>query len=142
MTSVNPLPPLLEHQIEIRVRYQETDAQGRVHHTNYFNYFEMGRIELLRASGYLYRDLEAAGILLVVTDLRCKYHLPADFDDLLTLTTETTRCRGVRIDHQYTLRRNQDLIAQAHSTVACIGRDGKIRRLPDWMTDAFHPKDV
>lgn len=141
MTSVNPLPSFHEHEIKIRVRYQETDAQGRVHHTTYFNYFEIGRIELLRASGYLYRDLEAAGILLVVTEMKCKFFLPADFDDLLTLRTKTTRCKGARIGHRYTLKRGDDLIAEGDSTVACIDRNGKIRRLPEWMTDAFSTTD-
>ncbi len=62
MTSVNQLIPVpTEHEIQIRVRYQETDAQGRVHHSNYVNYFEVGRVEMLRASGRTYRDLEAAG---------------------------------------------------------------------------------
>ena len=50
-----------EHEIQFRVRYQETDAQGRVHHANYFTYFEMGRVEQLRAAGYDYRRLEEEG---------------------------------------------------------------------------------
>ena len=56
----------LEHEIEIRVRYQETDGQGRVHHANYLTWFELGRVELLRAAGHSYRELEAAGLFLVV----------------------------------------------------------------------------
>ena len=54
---------LTEHQIEIRVRYNETDSMGFVHHANYFTYFELGRAELLRASGGNYRRMEESGLL-------------------------------------------------------------------------------
>jgi acyl-CoA thioester hydrolase len=56
-----PAPPLLAHEMEIRVRYQETDGQRRVHHANYLTYFEMGRTEMLREQGYTYRAFEDAG---------------------------------------------------------------------------------
>ena len=52
---------LRHHEIEIRVRYQETDGQGRLHHANYLTFFELGRTELLRAAGYDYRQIEAEG---------------------------------------------------------------------------------
>ncbi len=74
---------LRHHEIEIRVRYQETDGQGRVHHANYLTYFELGRTELLRAAGYDYRQLEAQGWMLVVSEMNCRYFQPASFDDLL-----------------------------------------------------------
>ncbi len=85
---------LTEHEIEIRVRYQETDGQGRVHHANYFTYFELGRTELLRAAGFDYRRLEALGFMLVVHEISCTYHQPAAFDDLLRLRTITVLARG------------------------------------------------
>ena len=56
---------LTEHQIEIRVRYNETDSMGFVHHANYFTYFELGRTELLRASGGNYRRMEESGLLVL-----------------------------------------------------------------------------
>src|SRR5262245_18441203 len=59
-----------QHEIQIRVRYQETDAQGRVHHANYLTYFEMGRVEFLRAMGHSYRELEASGVMLVVSEMQ------------------------------------------------------------------------
>jgi acyl-CoA thioester hydrolase len=55
-----------EHEIEVRVRYFETDAMGLVHHANYFVYFEMGRTEMLRSSGGSYRDMERSGTFIVV----------------------------------------------------------------------------
>jgi acyl-CoA thioester hydrolase len=118
------------HDIEIRVRYQETDAQGRVHHANYLNYFEVGRVELLRANGISYRDLEQTGIRLVVAEIRCRYFLPAEYDDLLRLTTSTHRAKGARIVQSYLLRRDDEVLVEADSVIACVGCDGKIRRLP------------
>jgi acyl-CoA thioester hydrolase len=125
---------LTSHEIEIRVRYQETDGQGRVHHANYLTWFELGRVELLRAMGHSYRELEAAGVMLVVAEMNVQYYLPAFFDDVLTLTTRATKAKGARILHEYHIRRGSDLLAQGTSTIACIDRDGRVSRLPKWLT--------
>ena len=122
-----------EHEIEIRVRYHDTDAQGRVHHGAYINYFETGRVELLRATGRSYKSLEDEGILLVVADLKVQYYLPAIYDALLVLRTETVKAKGARILHDYRLTRGEDLIVEGQTTVACVNREGKIQRLPDWL---------
>lgn len=122
-----------EHEIDIRVRYHDTDAQGRVHHGAYINYFETGRVELLRATGRSYKSLEDAGILLVVADLKVQYYLPAIYDDLLVLRTETLKAKGARILHGYRLTRGEDLIVEGQTTVACVNREGKIQRLPAWL---------
>ena len=122
-----------EHEIEIRVRYHDTDAQGRVHHGAYINYFETGRVELLRATGRSYKSLEDEGILLVVADLKVQYYLPAIYDDLLVLRTETVKAKGARILHDYRLTRGEDLIVEGQTTVACVNREGKIQRRPDWL---------
>jgi acyl-CoA thioester hydrolase len=121
---------LHQHEIEIRVRYQETDAQGRLHHANYFTYFEMGRTELLRAAGYDYRKIEAEGWMLVVFEVTCKYRRPASFDDLLRLRTTVERARGARVDLRYEVFRDGLLLAEGRSTLACIDREGRIARLP------------
>ena len=73
---------LAHHEVQLRVRYQETDAMGRVHHANYINYFEMGRTELLRSMGRSYREVEAEGFYLVVAEISVRYLLPAQYDDL------------------------------------------------------------
>ena len=124
---------LTRHEIEFRVRYQETDGQGRVHHAHYFAWFETGRVEQLRAAGFSYKRLEEEGLLLVVADIRCRYFAPAAFDDLLRLETTTVRCGAVRIDHEYRVFRGEQLLARGESTVACVDRAGKIQRLPGWI---------
>lgn len=122
------------HEIDIRVRYAETDRMGLLHHATYFVYFEMGRTELLRQRGISYRDLEDAGHLLVIIDLGCKYRRPAYYDDLLTLRTTVVRITHVKIVHAYKLMRDGELLAEGHSTLACVDREGRPQRLPELLT--------
>jgi acyl-CoA thioester hydrolase len=124
---------LPDFEIEIRVRYYETDAQGFVHHANYFQYFELARVEQLLALGYDYAHLERDGILLVVNKISCKYHRPSKFGDTLRLQIRTVRARGARIDHVYRVLRGHELLAEAESTLACIDREGRVQRLPDFL---------
>lgn len=119
------------HDLSIRVRYAETDRMGFLHHANYFVYFEMGRTELLRARGLSYRDIEDAGHFLVIIDIGCKFKKPARYDDLLTLRTTVERVSHVKIVHKYELSRDGELLAEGHSTLACIDRDGRPQALPD-----------
>src|SRR5688572_26026759 len=119
-----------EHTITIRVRYPEVDAMGYLHHSRYFQYFEMGRIELLRSLGHSYAEMEDKGILFVVVKVECKYKAPARYDEELTLTTRVVRQTHVRIDHAYELRRGETLLAEAATTIACVGRDGQLQQIP------------
>ena len=126
-------PSARSHETEIRVRYHETDAQGVVHHGTYINYFELGRTEMLRAAGYDYQRIEAEGWMLVVTEIHCRYLKPAHFGDLLRLRTETVEAKGVRIRHEYRVFKDDELLAEGDSTVACLNREGQISRLPDFL---------
>src|SRR5918998_576163 len=121
----------VEHTITIRVRYPEVDAMGYLHHSRYFQYFEMGRVELLRAAGHSYADLERAGILFVVAKVECKYKAPARYDEELTLTTRVVRKTHVRIDHAYVLKREHTVIAEGATTIACVDRQGQLREIPE-----------
>ncbi len=131
---------LTEHEIELRVRYQETDGQGRLHHTNFFNYFEMGRTELLRAEGYTYRQIESEGWMLVVSEITCQYYLPAVYDDLLRLRTTVIEARGARVVNEYQVFRGDTLLAEGRSVVACVNREGRVTRLPERLLLNRDPK--
>lgn len=137
MTSVNPEGPAsaipLEHEMEIRVRYRETDAQGHVHHSNYLNYFEVARGEMLRESGCSYRELEDEGLVLVVVKAICEYRRGAKYDDLLTIRTRLVRAKGARIVHRYEILKGEDLVCSGETTVASTTREGKVSRLPKWL---------
>ena len=123
------------HEIEIRVRYQETDGQRRLHHANYFTYFEMGRTEMLRARGATYRQFEDAGLMMVVSEATCRYRAPAAYDDLLTLRTWVEQMGGASIKHGYEVIREGVIIATGATVVVCVDTEGKVRRLPDWLVE-------
>ncbi len=120
-------------EIQIRVRYAETDRMGFLHHANYLIYFEQARTELLRAMGATYKDLEDQGFLLVLTKVEVKYHKPAHYDDLLTIRTTVQRTTFVRIDHRYEVLREGVLLAEGATTLACIDREGKPQALPEFL---------
>jgi acyl-CoA thioester hydrolase len=123
----------LSHEISFRVRYAETDRMGLLHHANYIVYFEMGRTELLRERGISYRDIEDSGHLLVVIEVGCKFKRPAYYDDLLTLRTTVERVTHVKIVHRYEVFRDGVLLAEGHSTLACVDRGGKPQALPETL---------
>ncbi|MFP6674899.1 MAG: thioesterase family protein [Pirellulaceae bacterium] len=125
---------------QVRVRYQETDGQGHVHHANYLTYFEQSRVEMLRAIGQSYREIERSGAILVVTEMDVRYQSPAYFDDELLIEVMLVKAKGARLEHEYRVFRveceNTDVaqgrpIVTARSVVACIGRNGKPCRLPN-----------
>jgi acyl-CoA thioester hydrolase len=124
---------LTVHDVKIRVRYQETDAMGLLHHANYFTYFEIGRTELLRAAGGNYREMEQQGQFIVVVKAECRYRMPARYDDLLTIRTAVTRVSAAKIEHQYDVSRDGQQIAIGSVTLAIVDSQGKVQRIPDWM---------
>ena len=123
----------MQHEIEIDVRYYETDGQGIVHHANYFQYFELARVKMLQAHGYDYADLERDGIFLVVHSIGCRYLLPAKFGDILRLVTTIERATPARLDHSYRVLRDDALLAEGQSTLACVDASGMVQRMPDFL---------
>lgn len=120
-----------EHDLEIRVRYSETDAMGFLHHANFFNYFEMGRIELLRASGGNYAKMEEQGLFIVVVEIRCRYRSPARYDEVLRLRTKLVRVTAARLEHEYQVFRGETLLAEGNSVLACVDKSGSLQRVPE-----------
>lgn len=129
----------VQHTITIRVRYPEVDGMGFLHHSRFLQYFEMGRVELLRSLGYSYADLERDGVLFVVVRVECRYKAPARYDDELTLITRVVKQTHVRIDHAYELKRGNTLLADATTTIACVDRDGNLRQVPESLRPAETP---
>ena len=126
---------LKHYEIEVRVRYPETDPMGFLHHSNYFVYFEMARIELLRSAGHAYRRMEEEGLYFVVAKTTCRFHQPARYDDLLTVRIEVVRATAGRIEHEYEVLRDGQTLATCELTLAALSADGKICRVPEWLRD-------
>ena len=122
-----------EHVLHLRVRYPEADPMGYLHHSRYLQYFEMGRIELLRSLGHSYAELEQQGVFFVVVKVEVRYRAPARFDDELTLTTKVVKQTQVRIDHAYELRKGNTLLAEATTTIACVDRNGELTQIPEFL---------
>ncbi len=131
---------LTNGEIQIRVRYAETDRMGLLHHANYLVYFEQARTELLRQVGATYKDMEDQGFLLVLTKVEVRYKKPAGYDDVLTVRTIVERTTAVRIDHRYEVLREGDLVAEGSSTLACVDRTGRPQALPDFLRGDLKPK--
>jgi len=130
------------HTITIVPRYCETDQAGVVHHSVYPVWFEMGRTELLRVNGLVYKELEAAGVFFVVAELHIKFRQPAKYDEKLQLKTSCWRVTASKIEHIYELARCSDgvILAEGSSILACLNGQGKVRRIPEFMHP--EPKDT
>ena len=139
---MSDIADLFRHRITLRVEYHETDGQRRVHHSNFVNYFERARVEMLRAAGLSYRDFEDAGQMLVVTELNLRYVGSAQFDDVLTVEVEATDVGKVRIKHRYRVTCEGGLITEGDSTIACINREGRLSKLPEVFWKTWRQREV
>jgi len=126
------------HVVRLRVYYEDTDAGGVVYHANYLKFAERGRTELLRTLGGDHRALfDAHGILLQVRRCAIDYRRPARLDDTIDVATRVAELRGasVRLDQQ--IRRDGEVLADLDVSIVCTGADGRPKRLPAALFDAF-----
>ena len=116
----------------IRVRYAETDRMGVVYYANYLVWFEVGRTEWLRATGWSYREMEHDGVSLPVIEAHCDYTQPARYDDEIEIRTRAALLSPVRIRFDYDAVRAIDgtIAASGHTVHAALDVDGKPCRLP------------
>ncbi|HEY7514087.1 MAG TPA: thioesterase family protein [Vicinamibacteria bacterium] len=116
----------------VRVRYAETDQMGIAYHGRYFEWFEVGRTDLLRGLGRTYRDLEIEGLRLPVIEASARFLSPARYDDVLDIHTSVASLGGARIAFAYEVRREgtEAPLATGRTTHAAVGREGRPRRLP------------
>jgi len=127
-------------ETRLRVRYAETDQMGVVYHSNYFIWFEVGRVELLRQLGFAYREMEReAECLIAVADARCRYKAPARYDDLVLVRTHLKNVRESLIHFGYQAVREADgtLLAEGETTHIVTDRELKRRELPGKYLQAF-----
>lgn len=102
-------------EVQVRVRYSETDQMGVVYHGSYVPYFEIGRVEWLRNRGISYKELEESGIALPIVSMHINYKKPARYDELLTITTRLKQYSGVKIEFDCEIRSEKDeLLTTAH----------------------------
>ncbi len=125
---------MAEASITLRVRYAETDRMGVAYYGNYFTWFEVGRVELLRQLGFRYRDLEEQeNSYIVVAEARCHYRRPARFDDLLRVVTRVveSRSRSIRFAYEIYNEETGELLATGETTHVICDANGRPRVLPE-----------
>ena len=111
------------NEIQIRVRYAETDQMGYVYYGHYAAYFEVARVEMLRSLGFSYKILEEEGVILPVLNYSIKYIRPAYYDDLLKIKTVIKDLPAARIRFDYeTFNEKEELINIAETTLVFVNK--------------------
>lgn len=125
------------HEFKVRVRYAETDQMGVVYHGNYAQYFEMGRVEWLRALGLSYSFMEKNGIMLPVVSLTINYKKPARYDDLLTVRTILKKQESVKIEFDYEIYSEKgELLTTGNSVLVFVDmKTGRPVLPPDYVLE-------
>ncbi len=116
-------------ETSLRVRYAETDQMGVVYHSNFFIWFEVGRVELLRQLGFSYKEMEEHdGCYIAVVDARCRFRAPAHYDDEVVIRTHLKNVRGSLIHFGYEAVRAGDGVLLADGETTHIVTDAKMKK--------------
>jgi acyl-CoA thioester hydrolase len=125
----------------VRVNYSETDQMGVVYHARYLVWLDIARTEHLRQSGMSYRDLEAAGLRLAVSNVSIRYRRPARYDDPVRIRCWVREVASRRVDFGYAVEHAEDgrLLATASTSLLALDAAMSLTRLPDRVRQALHP---
>jgi acyl-CoA thioester hydrolase len=126
-------------ETSLRVRYAETDAMGVVYHTNYLVWFEVGRGDYFRTYGQDYGEWEKQGYLLPVSEVQARFHAPARYGELITVSTwiEEIRSRSLTLGYEVRSADTQGRLATGWTKHICMDREGRAIRLPMEMIQAL-----
>src|SRR5262245_44679879 len=123
----------------VRVRYAETDRMGVVYYANYLVWFEVARADLLRQTGWTYREMEETGVLLPVIEAHCEYRRPARYDEEIEIRTTARLASAVRMEFAYEvmIKDSGQLAATGATVHAATDANGRPCRLPERVREAF-----
>jgi acyl-CoA thioester hydrolase len=117
-----------EHDLELRVRYAETDQMGVVYHTNYLVWCEIGRTELIRSlTGASYAELEAQGVALAVSELSIRFHGAARYDNLIRVRTSLVDARSRSVTFEYVIENAESAVRLATARTVLVSLDDRGR---------------
>ncbi|MBO7277872.1 MAG: acyl-CoA thioesterase [Bacteroidales bacterium] len=130
----------VSYDIKIRVSYVDTDKMGVVHNSNYYRFFERGRIELMRYLGVSYKKMEDEGVMMPLIDQYAKYLKPAYFDEELIVRTSINTVPAVKIRFDYQVLREkegkEEILCEGYNTLAFIDeRSRKPHPCPLWIRE-------
>ncbi|HEX4663466.1 MAG TPA: thioesterase family protein [Terriglobales bacterium] len=140
MSTRIPERPREGHEVQLRVRYAETDQMGVVYHSNFFIWMEIGRVELMRSLGFEYKQMEVEDDChLPVVDARCRYKSPAHYDEQVIVRTELRNLRGSLIHFGYNILRQKDgaVLAEGETTHLVVNSRMEKRMLPERYRQGF-----
>jgi acyl-CoA thioester hydrolase len=128
----------MTHSMPLRVYYEDTDGAGIVYYANYLKFAERGRTEMMRELGFAHSRIEAeTGIVFTVRRLAADYREPARLDDWLSVDTTVIELGGATILLDQQIRREGKVLVTLDVLVACVGRDGRPRRVPAGLRTAL-----
>lgn len=121
-------------ETRLRVRYAETDQMGVVYYANYLVWMEVGRVELCRACGFEYREMEQQdGVLLAVAEANCRYLFPARYDEEVVVRTRIEAAHRRMVTFAYEMRSaaNDTKLATGYTKHMFLNREFQPTRLPE-----------
>jgi acyl-CoA thioester hydrolase len=123
----------------VRVNYSETDQMGVVYHARYLVWLDVARTEHLRRSGMSYRDLEASGLRLAVSDVTIRYRQPARYDDPVRIRCWVRQVASRKVEFGYAVEHAEDdrLLATATTGLLALNSVMALSRLPDEVRGAL-----
>ncbi len=113
--------------LRLVVRFCETDLMGIVHHANYLQYFEAGRVAWLKARGV---DILGEKVQFPVVEATVRYRKPARFDDELDVETWVSELKGASLTFAYAVRRGDELLCEGETRLACVGPTMGLQKIP------------
>jgi len=131
---------MLIHKTSLRIRYADTDQMQYAYNGKYFEYFEVGRTEMMREQGLTYRSIEKKGYQMPVYEAFIQFKNPAFYDELIEVETRVEKLplAKVHIDHTITSLERNTVIAEGYIELAFIKSDTKkLTRAPEFFTDAL-----
>jgi acyl-CoA thioester hydrolase len=136
---LEPPDPARVHTHLERVRFGDTDAAGIVYYANYLRWFEAGRAELMRARGVPYHEVVADGAYLPVVEAWCRYAASARYDDAIRVESwvHELRYATLVVAHRIVKVEDDRLLVEGGARLACVGPDGRPRRLPERIVRAI-----
>lgn len=132
---------MVEREFKIRVRYKDTDAMGVVHHSNYVNFYESARTELLREFGTTYKTLEETGVMMPVKTVSMEFFTPARYDDLLTVKVMLREVPAAKMVFDNEIYNEAgDLVNKGTVVLAFMNAaTRRAMRSPEWFLKLFAP---
>lgn len=126
------------HELPVRVYYEDTDTAGIVYHASYLRFAERGRTEMLRDAGFEHAEiLKNQGIAFTVISMQINFRIPAKLDELLVVKTYIESMGGASMDMAQSIWRGEERLVDMSVKIACIDKRGKAVRLPEAVRKLF-----